>query len=83
MELALKHQLNQLVTEYRQWLKANFSIEEIDQNLTDESAYPQWQDIESFFKKNPTKGITMSLAQTLEKISINIAYMDRMRKEFS
>lgn len=51
MELALKHQLNQLVTEYRQWLKANFSIKEIDQNLTDESAYPQWQDIESFFKE--------------------------------
>jgi tricorn protease interacting factor F2/3 len=41
------------------------------------------KDIRAFFKKNPTKGIKMSLAQTLEKISINIDYMKRMRKEFS
>ncbi len=77
------------------WTKANWKILEerlgetkmllrrIINNLAVLSDEKSEKDITEFFKKNPTKGIEMSLAQSLEKIKINTKYLERMRKEFS
>jgi tricorn protease interacting factor F2/3 len=40
-------------------------------------------EIRSFFRKNPTPGTERTLEQTLERIRIHTALLQRMRQEFS
>lgn len=46
-----KHQLAKLVEKYRQWLSDNYTSEQITQLLVDNPGYPNWWEIEAFFKE--------------------------------
>ena len=41
------------------------------------------QEIRSFFRSNPTPGTERTLEQTLERIRINSAFLNRMRREYA
>jgi tricorn protease interacting factor F2/3 len=40
-------------------------------------------EIKNFFKKNPTPGTEMTLAQTLERIRINSKFLRQIKNEFT
>ena len=56
-----KDKLRQLVSDFRQWLTDNFTLEEIEELTTDDIAYPKWDEITVYFSELLDKNLLITL----------------------
>ncbi len=56
-----KDKLRQLVSDFRQWLAYNFTLEEIEELRTDDAGYPKWDEITIYFSELLNKKLLTNL----------------------